>query len=99
MVHFEEWTTSSRLFGASAPVSAPSQTIFCLIRDWEPFSNQLAHGFSSFLGLGALPQKAPPAPAASLHTKARAGPGLLPFLKLLEAVLALGQALLGRFLA
>ena len=82
MVHSEEWTTSSRLFGASAPVSASSQATFCL-----------------FWGLGAFSEALPQLPPPLSTQKARARPGLSQFLKLLEAVLALGQTLLGRFLA
>lgn len=59
-----------------------------LFRAFAPVA-AFSRGFSAFSQL----------PPPHSTQKARARPGLSQFLKLLEAVLALGQTLLGRFLA
>ena len=85
MVHSPEWSTGSRLFRAFDLVAA-------LFRGASGPLARVVHWLALlFLASGLV---------SPLSTqKARARPGLSQFLKLLEAVLALGQALLGRFLA
>ena len=109
MVHSPEWTTGSQLFRAFALISAPSQGASGpLSRVGHWLTTFQASGPVSALSLAASGplsgvdhwlasfSQLPPPHATQ---KARARPGLSQFLKLLEAVLALGQTLLGRFLA
>ena len=84
VVHSPEWATGSQFFGLLS-LFRPSP--------WElvVYSPEWSTGSHIFLASCLV---------SPLSTqKARARPGLSQFLKLLEAVLALGQTLLGRFLA
>ena len=109
MVHSLKWSTGSHLFLAFDLISAPSQAAsgplvgvdhwLATFRAFDPVS-ALSRGASGpLIGVGhwlaPFSQLPPPLSAQ----KARARPGRSQFLKLLEAVLALGQTLLGRFLA